>query len=71
MSEEKTGKAISKEHAEQIWEAILTAAEKGSLDATIAASELINARRRLDEQITRSVQTETDSAILQQKSECT
>ena len=71
MSEEKTEKAISKEHAEQIWEAILAAAEKGSLDATIAASELINARRRLDEQITRSVQTETDSAILQQKSECT
>lgn len=60
---------ISKEHAEQIWEAILTATAKGSLDAAIAASELINTRRYLDEQITPSFQTETASSVHPQKSE--
>lgn len=62
---------ISKEHAEQIWEAILTAAARGSLDAAIAASELINARRQLDEQITLSFLPEADSSVLPQKSEDT
>lgn len=59
-------KMISKEHAEQIWQAILDAAAKGSLDAVLAASELINARRQLDEQITPSFQTETASSVLPQ-----
>lgn len=49
-----TERPISKEHTEQIWEAILAAAAQGSLDAAIAASELINARRLLDEQITQT-----------------
>lgn len=45
-----TERPISKEHAEQIWDAIPAAAAQWSLDAAIAASELINARRQLDEQ---------------------
>lgn len=66
-----TERPISKEHTEQIWEAILAAAAQGSLDAAIAASELINARRQLDEQITLSFLPETDSSVHPQKSEGT
>nr|DAY76235.1 MAG TPA: hypothetical protein [Caudoviricetes sp.] len=64
-------KPISKEHADQIWEAVLTATGKGSLDAAIAANELINVRRYLDEQITPSFQTETASSVHPQESEGT
>ena len=66
---EMTEKPISKEHAEQIWEAVLSATAKGSIDASVATSELINARRQLDEQITPSFQTETASSVLPQNYE--
>ena len=45
---------ISKEHAEQIWEAVLAAVAHGNIDATLATNALINARRFLDEQITQT-----------------
>jgi hypothetical protein len=54
MSEEKTEKAISKEHAEQIWKTILTMAEMRSLTMALekTADDLVNVRRFLDKQIT-------------------
>ena len=52
MSEEKTEKTISKEHAEQIWEAVLELATKQSLcSPSVVVAELVDVRHTLDKSI--------------------
>ena len=52
MSEEKTEKGISKEHAEQIWEAVLESAKKPSVySPSCVVAELIDVRLQLDKAI--------------------
>lgn len=52
MSEEKTEKSISKEHAEQIWEAVLESAKKPSVySPSCVVAELIDVRLQLDKAI--------------------
>ena len=51
MSEEKTEKTISKEHAEQIWQAVLKMTESQKGDSLNAAKDLVETRQMLDKAI--------------------